>query len=39
MWLVWRGIDAVNFLTWRNVRAVLKDWIRDIVRGKDMVNR
>jgi NADH dehydrogenase len=39
MWLVWRGIDAVNFLTWRNARAVLKDWIRDIVRGKDMVNR
>jgi NADH dehydrogenase len=39
MWLVWRGIDAVNFLTWRNARAVLKDWIRDIVRGKDMLNR
>jgi NADH:ubiquinone reductase (H+-translocating) len=38
MWLVWRGIDAGNFLTGRNVRAVLKDWIRDIVRGKTIVN-
>jgi NADH dehydrogenase len=34
MWLVWRGIDAYNFLTWNNLKAVLGDWLKDIFHGK-----